>query len=441
MRSRPPLHPCPLQRRTPRRPLWADRNASCESPRMADTLAILEQLQTHTLHRLSEEQFESFIAPVEEDELVVTLLMPMERRGAETRKNPIVFKNALKEATELLARRDIAHQGCAEILASLDELATPTGEFWQEQEAGLALVIRTTGRLDAFKVPFELDHHIAIGRRPFLAPLLRLLDPVHVNVLELNLDEIRPFDLTCWELEPATLEGTPLSIDEAMKFDDPEKSLQFRGVSGSVSPHRGGGQAAFHGQGVTNDDNRKRKIQRFFEQVDNAVTRQWSGEGRPLLLVGSENVVGIYRQVNHHPNLCEEAIVEDFNDRSRDEFRDRLLAWAREREIERQRNDLGRLQEFLAKNLASAEVSTIAKAAADGRIETLFAIPGPRHYGTLDRDKDEVTIHDEPRTEDDDLTEAILTMAALSGAKIHFLETPAEAHLPQDSSLAAIFRF
>ena len=408
---------------------------------MPDTLAILEQLQTCTLHHLTEAEFESLIAPVEENELVLTLLLPMERRGAETRKNPIVFKNALKEAEELLARREIHHEGCLEILHSLAELATPTGDFWQNQEAGLAFVIRSTGRLDAFQLPFEVDEHIAIGRRPFLAPLLRLLDPARFNVLELNLDEIRAYDLTRWEIQQVELEGTPLSFDEAMKYDDPEESLQFRGVSGSVSPQRGGGRAAFHGHGVTNDDNQKRKVHRFFEQVESAATRQWAGQGRPLLLVGSENQVGIFRQLNHHPNLADNAIIEDFNDRSRDEFRERLLSWARERETERQRTDLGRLEEFLPKNLASSEVSTIAKAAADGRIETLFVVPGSRHYGTLDRDRDEVTIHDEPRTEDDDLTEAILTMAALSGAKIHFLESPAESRLPNDSSLAAIFRF
>jgi hypothetical protein len=225
------------------------------------------------LTSLSGKDFEAMIQPVNKGELVLTLRLPMERKGSETRKNHIRFKNALQEAEALLESHSGDHKELAETLTLLSGHAEEGDDFWQHQDAGLAITITASGTIRSFKVPFSLDQTVTLDDTAHLTPLLRLLDPTMVSVLALDLGKTELFEASPWSFRRLDMGDMPESLDEAMKYDDPEKSLQHRSV--------GGNNTAYHGHFISGDEEHNKKIQRFFEMIDHELPNQLPDPNRP----------------------------------------------------------------------------------------------------------------------------------------------------------------
>lgn len=125
---------------------------------------ILNNLTVHPVSEIKSGSFTDLLSPPDNGGVVVTLLLPMENKGVETRKNPIVFKNAVKKAEGMLndEQRDSGEIG--KVLKQLKELENERSEFWQTQQNGLAMVVYESGELSAFKTPFPLEDIAAVFR-------------------------------------------------------------------------------------------------------------------------------------------------------------------------------------------------------------------------------------------------------------------------------------
>lgn len=402
---------------------------------------VLDHARTDRLTQLSAAEFRALSAKAEEGGPVVTLLMPMERAGAETRKNPIVFKNLLREARDRVDRGDLLHGPLGETLAALESLEQPDHEFWQHQDHGLVMVIHPDGEVANYQVPYRLHAYVWVGPGPYLGPVLRLLSPPRVNVLALDLGELRLFEATPWQLRALELGDLPTSLDEAMRFDDPEKSLQFRSVSSSNRVGPGGGDAAFHGHGVTGKENELRKIRRYFEMIDDGLAGCLSGPEVPLVLLGPGSLVGHYREVNSYSRLESDGIDVNPSHLEQSELHRRIADWLEQRERSERAGDLEELEHALSKGLGSTDTAEIVKAAVDGRVAVFFADPDASCYGVVDRDEDRVELHEDRRPESDELIGFAATRAAVSGATVRLIGDGGEESLPGDAPMAAIFRY
>lgn len=371
--------------------------------------------------------------------LTATFLLPMERKGAETRKNPLVFKNALAEAKRRLDREYPKDCLLRDSLDTLRPLEDPLCEFWQFQDAGLILAIREDGTAEAYLLPFSTGPFVHIGRRPYLIPLLRLLDRNRFHVLVLDLNRLQLMRADQWESERVELDGVPTSLSQAMRFDDPEKSLQQRRVTATNLPGPGGGNIAVHGHGVTGRETRNKKVRRFFEQVDDGLAGNFEDREIPLVLCGPESEVGLYREVNHFPHLFEEALVFNPANLSPGEIDVRIRHWISRRDAESRREILGELESELGQGHASVDLREIDRAAAEGRIAQLYLRDGCHRYGRRHEDSGSVILHEKREPGDDELLAEVVEAAAGTGSEL--LCFPPEEHLPQDAATAAVFRF
>jgi hypothetical protein len=404
----------------------------------------ITEFNEQRLSNLNADAFATALRKSRGNGLVTTLLMPMERRGAETRKNHIVFKNLLREARESLPAERTEAAEMAARLAALESFEAPTHGFWQSQEEGLAMVVEASGRVTAYKVPFPLEPYVRLDQQPYLSPLLRLAGGKIYHVLALDLNELKLYRATAWQIEEVKLENVPTSLEEAMKYDDPEESLQWRGVSQQVSPSTqpGGGRpiAAYHGHGVTGEETRRVKIKRFLEMVDKDLATNFDNKERPLVLLGPPAEIGTYRSVNRYPHLHDEPIQTNPSSLTPDELRDRICGWVREHDLRDRRLALEALRDNLGIGEGSLHFEEIVLAAGDGRISTLFVRGGERRYGVADRANGRVSVHPEPRDGDEELVELAVLAAAEGAAAIHYIEKE-EDLLPDGVCLAAIFRY
>jgi hypothetical protein len=145
-----------------------------------------------------------------------------------------------------------------------------------------------------------------VDERFHIKPLLPLLSgDGHFYVLALSQNEIRLLQGSRDSVAVVDLVDVPESLADALRWDDPERQLQWHTGTGA----RADGRAAiFHGHGV-GTDNTKTNILRYFQKVDDGICRILAEDPAPLVLAGVDYLLPIYRSASDYPNLVEGAVT------------------------------------------------------------------------------------------------------------------------------------
>ena len=357
----------------------------------------------------------------------VSLYMPAEKAGAETRKNPIRFKNLLNAATEKLGDR-------AEELKAALETANSYIErhnFWQHQDCGLAFFINSDG-VKYYRLPYSFEERVEVGDRLYLKPLVPVLtNDSKFYLLALSQNEVKFFLGSHYSISQIDLpEGVPASLAEALKYDDPEKQTQYH--SGDA-----GGSPIYHGQGVGTTDN-KDEIKRFFQQIDNALTDVLQESNTPLILAGVEFLLPIYQEANSYNNLLSEGVLGNPENVSAADLHQQAWAIIEPRLTADKQAALDNYHQQSAAGLSSSNLAEIVAGAINGQIDTLFVTPEAQVWGTYDRQANKVEIHDEAQSNSTDLIDLAVVQTYLQKGKVYTVDT---SMMPADERAIAILRF
>ena len=230
---------------------------------------------------LKKDEFKKIINH-EEDE-VITLYFPTHEKGMEVNedKDRLQFKNVLKNIEEQLVDKGYSENEIHAYLNDAYQLMEDRN-FWLYQSNTLALF---TGKsfFMKFRLPIETGDINYIGPDFYIKPLLPLFyENGDFYLLNLSKDSTRFYQCDrfyCNEIELS--EVAPVSIDEALQWDDPEKSVQHHyGDKASQSP-------IYHGQGVTRDEEDK-NMMRYFKLIDNGISELVKSRQYPLVITGIE---------------------------------------------------------------------------------------------------------------------------------------------------------
>jgi hypothetical protein len=381
----------------------------------------------------------------------VSIYLPTHRTGQEVQQDPIRLKNALSKVEERLLERGLRRPEIDDMLAPARELVQD-GPFWQNQADRLAVLIDTdqfrTYRLADDTLPEDdqdldrdaardLEPLVVVGERFHIKPLLPTLRPdQRYYLLAVDLAEMRLFEGTQWGLEEIDPQSLPDSLAEALRYDDPERQLQFH-TSTRTPGGIGQRPATFHGQGVSDDE--KENILRFFHRVDEAIQPVLQ-EGAPLVLAGVEHLLPLYREANSYSNLAREAVRLDTEALEADELHER--AWPiLERRFAAARREAAALYEQLAgagDERASGELEQVVPAAYWGRIASLFIARGVQRWGSFDPDANELHLRDEGAPGDRDLLDFAAVHTLLNSGNLYLVD---RVEMPGDGIVAALFRY
>lgn len=389
-------------------------------------------LDARDLARLTSKDFANFLSKRDDYNLTLSMALPMETSGSETRKNHIVFKNALAKAETLMEERGEDFEVMKSALRDLAGMTAETDSFWQHQNKGLLIYLTQEGTLTALKLPFAPNQRVALSDTPHLTPLLKLVNLPEVLVLKIDLNKTGLYRTSSYQCETILLEDTPMSLEEAMKYDDPEESLQNRSISS-------GAGTAFHGQGGTGDETKKKKIQRFFEMLDQGLMDKIADLNQPLVLLGPEQEVGIFKKVCKYPHLCEDPISINPSSLSREEL-EATIQKAGEKQADCERSEA--LEDFRASlphQKASIDPAEVIKSAMHGKVADLFVVDGAEVYGRFDKDTAETHINPSREPGDYDLVHRAAFNTAEKGGRVFFIAESSQ--LPDQTLLAAKFRY
>ncbi|WP_026734003.1 baeRF7 domain-containing protein [Fischerella sp. PCC 9605] len=369
----------------------------------------------------------------------VSLYMPTQKAGTETRQNPIRFKNLIREAEERLDKMGIRHTEAVDFLQPAKEL--DTNEFWQNQDHGLAIFI-SPNVFRYYQLPMEFQELVVVSNQFHLKPLVHLVNnDGRFFVLALSQDNVRFFEGTHYSIQEVEVDNMPKSLDEALLYDETAKEGQRRiGTSreGTANPFSQPGE--FHGQGSPDRDEHQKDILQFFHAIDDALHEKLRDEKAPLVLAGVEYLFAIYREANSYKHLLEEGIHANVDIIKPEELHEQ--AWQIVEPMYTQSHEaIMELYQQIAgegTGRASSDLKQIVPAAYFQRVDYLLVPIDQQVWGDFDPETMAVELHPEPEPDDQDLLDFAAIYTLLNGGAVYTVK-PEE--LPNGVPAAAIFRY
>lgn len=362
--------------------------------------------------------------------LCISIFMPTHRTTTEIQQDQIRLKNLLREAERAIAVTD---SNLGNVLEPAQNFLQES-EFWWYQSDGLALFLSPEAFF-YYRLPISFEELIVVTDRFHLKPLLRLLSgDGRFYILAVSQNEVRVFQCTRFSVSELDLVNIPESAAEALRYDDPEKQLQFH-----TGTSAGGGKrpAMFHGHGVGTDDT-KENILRYFRQIATGIRDFLRDEEAPLVFAGVDYLFPIYREANTYPNLLGEGISGNPEGLSAKELHER--AWSIvEPYFQEARNEAAaQYRQFAGTGRTSDDLKSIVPAAYRGRVEIVFVALGSQRWGTFDQDNQTAELHDIAEPGDQDLLDFAAIQTLINGGSVYAVE---QDKMPADSPVAALFRY
>ena len=361
----------------------------------------------------------------------VSIFLPTQRTGPQTRQNPIRFGNLVDEAERQIREHDEGLRREFEQMLEPARALVEDDSFWNDQKGGLAVFL-DRDEMRTIRVPDELSERCVVNERFHLKPLLpRLTGDRSYHLLALSRNHVRLFECTRDTVEQLEQGDIPASIEDALGHEVEKDSLQAH-----VQHRQGGpGQIRFHGHGK-GDDDRANELLSFLQKVDAGVHDRIAGRDTPLVLAGVDEVTAVFRENSR----LGDRIVDESVSGNPDELDDRRLhdlSWplveaSLGEDLDRAREEYARLA---GTGRTLDDVQAVLEATNAGRVRTLLVAIDDERWGRMDEDENAIEIHDEQRPGDEDLVDRAANLGQRRGADVIFSVTQ---DMPNQAPLAAI---
>lgn len=364
----------------------------------------------------------------------VSLFIPTHRFGSGIQADRIRWKNLLSETESVLAGQGLRAADISELLTPARALQLD-GAAWQRMSDGLALFMRP-GWHRAFRVPADLPAVGAVGGHFIIGPLLRLLaGDRHFLVLALSQRKVRLLEGGMHHLEELDLEDVPTSLREVIEPAEPRSAAMAR-MTGS-QPGGRFGRAVFYGHGASDEHARKDDARRFIGQVAEGLRGYLSDQDLPMVPVGLDYLVAMYREANSYRHLTREAALVNPDQLSEAELH--AAAWPVAAPVLKQqaRDAAGLFRRLHGTGRASDDPQVIADAAGEGRVESLLVAAQPGFWERFTADAPVVRLDEREESARWELLDRSAADTLTRGGHVHVLEAP---DMPGDGDIAAVFR-
>ncbi len=372
----------------------------------------------------------------EQNGVHVSIFMPTHRVGRETQQGPIRLKNMLAQAEQQLVARGVRAPEAQKMLEPATNLLDDS-IFWQYQSGGLAL-FAAPALFRQYRLPFDFEPKLVVSERFHVKPLLPLLSgDGQYYILAISQDTIRLLEGTRYSVSEVDLGALPTGLADALKYDDPERRLQFHTTTRTPGG-KGERPATFYGHGVGEGDFDKTNILRYFHKVDAGLQELFQNEQMPLVLVGVDYLLPIYQEANSYSYLIEEGVAGNPDDWSAQELHEKTWQIIQPKFAAAQEEAMTRYNNLANTDKASSDLEEIVPAAKYQRVDTLFVAVDRERWGTFDSEANEVQLHEEYQPGDGDLLDFAAVETLLNGGTVYAVKAE---NVPNASPIAAIFRF
>jgi hypothetical protein len=380
------------------------------------------------MHHLTKDHLLALLADNEPP--CISLYQPTHRHHPDNQQDPIRFKNLVRTVEESL-RQKFPTRDVRGLLEPFQELAADR-PFWNHTRDGLA-ILAGPGVLDVFQLQRSLPELAVVADSFHVKPLLRYLQSAdRFQVLGLTLDSATLFEGNRYAVDAEPLpDDFPAKREQAVPSEATERGVSVASSTGGVgSPKMFRG----HSEGKYDVDTEK-----FFRAVDRAVAERFSKpSGLPLVLAALPEHQSLFRQVSQNPLLLNDGVNGNPGAMAADELRKQVWQVLEPHYLAR----LERLKENFTtaqvRQVGSADLADVAKAAVAGRVATLLVESDRVMPGIIDRTSGSLRPGDLASPDVGDMLDDLAELVLARGGEV--VVVPAE-RMPISTGLAAVYRY
>ena len=327
----------------------------------------------------------------------LSLYQPTHRQHPDNVQDPIRFRNLVKELETSLLQK-YPQREVAPLLEPFEALAA-NADFWNHTTDGLA-VLGAPGMFRVYRLPRTVARLAVVADSYHTKPLVRITQSAdQYLVLGLSRDSFTLYEGNRDSLVPVQL-----------------------------------AEGAVHVPGGSRDP------EQFFRAVDHAVAERSSGKpsGMGVILAALPEHHHLFRSVSKNAMLMKESIDVNPEAMAPEALRERAWDIVQPYYLERLSGLLDSYGASSAKGLGSDLLDDIAKAAVEGRVQTLLLEADRLVPGNLDAATGKVTLGKLGDPEVDDLLDDLGEQVLRTGGEV--VMVPAE-RMATSTGAAAVFRF
>jgi hypothetical protein len=382
------------------------------------------------LNQLNNSELKSLVEDVED--ICVSLIMPIQQETDKRVENQIRLKNLIQSAYEELVSLDFRRPEIDELLAPAEDLLGD--RFLATDSPGLAIYLAPDFS-QAYQLPYAPQEMVSVSSQFQIKPLIPLRLNEYFYILTLSQKEVRLLRGTQYTVERMDLHDMPQNLAEALRWDDPERELQWHS---QTAPGDGGRDAIFHGHGVGAKETHTENLLRYFQLLDQGLSKLLANEEAPLVLAGVDYLMPIFREANTYGHLIEEGVEGSQEHLSDKEIQQQ--AWMILQPYFQQKREaaVSLFHQQASKGLASTDLTTVIPAAHQGRVDILFVASDEQRWGRYDSDTGQLDLHSQSQPGDSELLNLGTIYTMLNSGDIYVSN---REDVPDSEPIAAILRF
>lgn len=370
-----------------------------------------------------------------EKEICISILIPTHRGGKETYsgKDSLQLKTQLQDVSNILQKEHDYNKIQAEefLKPALDLVAD--SNFWRNQSDGLAIYL-SEGFFKYFSLPIRLGPRHHVMTEFMLAPIAGLLNQDDFfYILQLSKDKVKLYDATRYSIAEIDLSDLDLPQDY-------EEIINMRSTDRSLQQHSGNaGQAMFHGQGASKDDE-DNKLKLLFRLINKELDKVFNKQIQPLILAGVDSVIGEYKKHIRYNAVLDKTISGNYEREDPKMLHERAMAIMSPILGNNKAEKLKELYNDTASKKTTSDFKAIVEGAMYEKVDLLFfkskACPT---WGKLTGEPATAEVHEEHQNGDICLVNRAIVDTLLNKGSVYQLNSTEEPDL--EHSMAARFRF
>lgn len=358
---------------------------------------------------------------------LISVYLPVEVTGRESKQNSIRLHKLLKQAESALANWWFEQPEAEKYINKVMSFAEKT--VWKKRTQGMAILI-SGQQIYHYDLPDPVPELVFVGERFYIRPLLPVIqEQIPYSILALSQNHARliqvsegqPTQLKIPELEQMSMTAT------RAKESDP--GLQRHSI--------GSGKEILHGhQAEPDDPHSKIRLHEFYQHVFDAIKSKLNDKHGPLLLAAENRMAVEFCKVVADQDLSSRVLSGNPDQKSVEDLQHESLSII-------SRMVAGRRQKFMDDFLTrhelpdvSSDLEVIFEELFAGRLESICLAEETQVWGLYSESTGVIEQHSERRDDDEELLNRLAVYAI--SHKIPWMTFPAD-EMPDQS--AAIGRF
>jgi len=311
---------------------------------------------------------------------------------------------------------------------NLGNAATPHGSI---------VMLRAPNLFETFRVSEPLDRKAQLADRFDIRTLLAIQHSQRsFYILALSQSRTRLLKCTVDGSEEIPFpEGTAVSLPDAMQTRKPDHVLDNRQA---IPAPTAGAMAGVLSGTNTDAEDKDEYMLHFFMGLDTAVNIALKSHSEPLIPVGVEHELALFKRVNTHPHLLTPGVHGAPDGFDPNEMHRRAMEFLEEVEGRPARDVPADFDKRVGGGRASTHIQDIVAAAWEGRVSHFFFQPNASYMGSFDPVRRRVKHTEDPLDTPVNLVDSAAEQTVLHGGEARIL--PGSA-MPNGVPFCALFRY